>query len=190
MSSGKLLLRQPDSTLLGTRSHISECHQLGGGRGEGSAASLVLAACHVHAQSGHQRPETAPRLQVLAAGGNLTNIPHHVAGTLGISKPPPRPGAPPSLTYGKSGPLTSPGFPCPGWPPHSKAASQQLSADTPGSTWARLTLGQIVNWVWGPSKISPFGITLSPPLLSISPGSQGWGVCSGHQTHLSRDEEI
>ena len=105
-------------------------------------------------------------------------------------KAPTQAGYPPSLTYGKSGPLTSPGFPCPGWPPHSKAASQQLSADTPGSTWARLTLGQIVNWVWGPSKISPFGITLSPPLLSISPGSQGWGVCSGHQTHLSRDEEI
>lgn len=43
---------------------------VGGGGVEGRSwcYSLAPAARHVHGQSGHQRPETAPRTQVLAAG--------------------------------------------------------------------------------------------------------------------------
>lgn len=71
--SGKLPLKQLElnpagdsGSQRGTRT--SEHHQVRGGRGGGGAASLTLAAGHMHGQSGHQRPEMVPKMQVPAAG--------------------------------------------------------------------------------------------------------------------------
>lgn len=79
--SGKLPLRQLElnpagdsGSQCGTRT--SEHHQVRGGRGGGAAASLTLAAGHMHGQSGgHQRPEMVPKMQVPAAGSRAGDFP-------------------------------------------------------------------------------------------------------------------
>lgn len=53
-------------------------HHPSSGEGGGDARSPALAPGHMHGQSGHQRPEEAPRRQVLAVGSCVVTL--HVMG--------------------------------------------------------------------------------------------------------------